>query len=87
MGDADQSADPRGVAKEVGGVIELTNVPKRNPFSRDSLAPWMRGNRQVQKIPLSSTVRLGSTMVRVLQRMFPGRHDELTSEAENDTPL
>ena len=34
----------------------------------------------MQKLDLTASVRLGRTMVEVLQYMFPGRHDKLTSE-------
>ena len=47
----------------------------------------MKDNALVQKKPLYSTVRLGSTMVEVLKFMFPTRHEDLISEAMNDTRL
>jgi len=64
------------------------NTSTREAFDRQGAPSWFRSNQQIQTFGLSETMRFGDTGVRVLQTMFPGRHDSLTSgvPAGKDTP-
>ena len=43
--------------------------------------------QQVQNLPLSDSVRLGTAMLQVVEEVFPGKHGNLDTQAAPDSPV
>ena len=79
MGDADQRKDSGGHQRDIGGDNVLGTATIK-PFQTRGAPEWYRANQKVQRIDLPETLRLGPTGVRILQAMFPQRHQQKQQE-------
>jgi hypothetical protein len=94
LGDDSQSpGDLAEVAPDVGDaptfILKVDAArhvgPQPRPLAQHNLMSWLLVNKQVHLFPLQKTWRLGTAMLGVIQRAFPGKLDSARSVRPSET--
>ena len=81
-----RNEDPHGHRRDAGGSVAPQTGPNRieSPFQQHGAPAWYNDNEKAQHESLPESMRLGTSGVKILQTMFPGRHNNMRSGLPSD---